>query len=141
MERLQAYKFELKTNERQRRELGRIGGCSRFVWNKALALQESRYASGEKKLGYADLCKLLTGWRADNETPWLADAPSQALQQTLKNLEAAYKNFFEKRADKPVFKKKGQSDSFRYPQGFKLDQSNSRIFLPKWAGCSTETAA
>ena len=53
------------------------------------------------------------------------------MQQSLKNLERAYKNFFEKRADFPRFKKKGHSDSFRYPQGIKLDQGNSRVFLPK----------
>lgn len=53
------------------------------------------------------------------------------MQQTLKDLERAYTNFFAKRADFPCFKKKVQSDSFRYPQGFKLDQGNSRIFLPK----------
>lgn len=40
-------------------------------------------------------------------------------------------SFFAKRADFPRFKRKSQSDSFRYPQGCKLDQSNSRIFLPK----------
>ena len=49
----------------------------------------------------------------------------------LKDLERAYKNFFAKRAAFPRFKKKGQSDSFRYPQGVKLDQGNSRLFLPK----------
>ncbi|MFN3786628.1 MAG: RNA-guided endonuclease InsQ/TnpB family protein, partial [Thiothrix sp.] len=55
------------------------------------------------------------------------------LQQTLKDLERAYANFFAKRADFPRFKKKGQSDSFRYPdpKQIKLDQGNSRIFLPK----------
>lgn len=49
----------------------------------------------------------------------------------LKDLERAYKNFFHKRAAFPRFKKRGQSDSFRYPQGVKLDQENSRISLPK----------
>ncbi|HJH23727.1 MAG TPA: transposase [Paenalcaligenes hominis] len=53
------------------------------------------------------------------------------MQQALKDLERAYKNFFAKRAAFPRFKKKGQSDRFRYPQGCKLDQENSRIFLPK----------
>ena len=53
------------------------------------------------------------------------------MQQTLKDLERAYSNFFAKRADFPRFKKKGCSDSFRYPQGCKLDQTNSRLFLPK----------
>uniref|UniRef100_UPI00237F97F3 RNA-guided endonuclease InsQ/TnpB family protein n=1 Tax=Escherichia coli TaxID=562 RepID=UPI00237F97F3 len=36
-----------------------------------------------------------------------------------------------KRAAFPRFKKRGQNDAFRYPQGVKLDQENSRIFLPK----------
>jgi len=53
------------------------------------------------------------------------------LQQALVNLDRAYKNFFEKRTDFPRFKKKGIGDSFLYPQGFKLDQQNNRIFLPK----------
>lgn len=65
------------------------------------------------------------------ETQWLKDAPSQPLQQSLKDLERAYKNFFQKRAAFPRFKKRGQNDAFRYPQGVKLDQENSRIFLPK----------
>jgi putative transposase len=56
-----------------------------------------------------------------------------ALQQSLKDLERAYANFFAKRADFPRFKKKGQWESFRYPdpKQFKLDQANSRVFLPK----------
>src|SRR5690606_18483836 len=63
----------------------------------------------------------------------MADAPAHPLQQALKDLERAYSNFFAKRADFPRFKKKGQGDSFRYPdpKQIKLDQGNSRIFLPK----------
>jgi len=136
MQRLQAYKFELKPNGEQQCLMRRFAGSCRFVFNKALALQKERHEQGEKKLGYAALCKRLTEWKAQPETPWLSDTPSQALQQALKNLERAYKNFFAKRADFPRFKKKGQSDSFRYPQGFRLDQPNNRIFLPKlgWIG-------
>lgn len=111
----------------------RFAGSCRFVFNQALALQKERYEQGEKKLGYAGLCKLLTEWRNSSETAWLADAPVHPLQQTLKDLERAYSNFFAKRADFPRFKKKGQSDSFRYPdpKQVKLDQANSRVFLPK----------
>ncbi|WP_267460181.1 RNA-guided endonuclease InsQ/TnpB family protein, partial [Xanthomonas euvesicatoria] len=67
------------------------------------------------------------------ETPWLCDAPIHPLQQKLKDLERAYTNFFAKRADFPRFKKKGQFDSFRYPdpKQIKLDQANSRVYLPK----------
>ena len=110
-----------------------FAGSCRFVFNKALALQKERYEQGEKKLGYFVLCKLLTEWRNSADTAWLADAPAHPLQQTLKDLERAYSNFFAKRADFPRFKKKGQHDRFRYPdpKQIKLDQGNSRLFLPK----------
>ena len=132
MLRLQAFKFELMPDGEQARDMRRFAGSCRFVFNKALAMQQERHAAGEKKLGYAGLCKALTEWKAAPTTPWLCDTPSQALQQALKDLERAYTNFFAKRADFPRFKKKGRSgDSFRYPQGFKLDQANDRVFLPK----------
>ena len=133
MQRLQAFKYELTPNGEQQRQMRRFAGSCRFVFNKALALQKERYEQGEKKLGYAGLCKLLTEWRNSAETAWLADAPVHPLQQTLKDLERAYSNFFAKRADFPRFKKKGRHDSFRYPdpKQIKLDQTNSRLFLPK----------
>ena len=133
MQRLQAFKYELMPTGVQQRQMRRFAGSCRFVFNKALALQEERHERGEKKLGYAGLCRELTAWRNGAETPWLADAPIHPLQQTLKDLERAYSNFFAKRADFPRFKKKGQSDRFRYPdpKQIKLDQGNSRIFLPK----------
>ena len=53
------------------------------------------------------------------------------LQQSLKDLESAFKNFFAKRADFPKFKRKGEKDRFRFPQGFKLEQQNNRVWLPK----------
>ena len=133
MQRLQAFKYELMPTGEQQRAMRRFAGSCRFVFNKALALQKERYEQGQKKLGYAGLCKELTNWRNGVETPWLAHAPVHPLQQTLKDLERAYTNFFAKRADFPRFKKKDQSDSFRYPdpKQIKLDQANSRVFLPK----------
>ncbi|EKP0306320.1 transposase [Aeromonas veronii] len=131
MQRLQAFKYELRPDGQQARQMRRFAGSCRFVFNKALALQKERHEQGEKKLSYADLCKHLVIWKGEQDTQWLSETPSQALQQTLKDLERAYSNFFAKRADFPRFKKKGCSDSFRYPQGCKLDQANSRLFLPK----------
>ena len=138
MERLQAYKFELRADGAQRRLMRRVAGSCRYVYNRALALQRERYERGQKKLGYAGLCKELTAWRNDPATRWLADAPVHPLQQALKNLEQAYRNFFEKRAALPKRKKRGFADSFRYPdpKQFRLDAPNQRIFLPKlgWIG-------
>lgn len=133
MQRRQAYKYELRPTGEQQRLMRRFAGSCRFVFNKALAAQRARYEQGEQKLGYAGLCKTLTGWRNDAATAWLSESPIHPLQQSLKDLERAYRNFFEKRADFPRMKKKGVSDSFRYPdpKQITLDQANNRIRLPK----------
>jgi putative transposase len=129
MLRLQAYKFELMPNGEQLRNLRQFAGSCRFVYNKGLALNVERYEKKEKRLGYAGLCALLPNWKMEHG--FLSDVPAQALQQSLKNLERAYTNFFQKRADFPKFKKKGQRESFRIPQGFEVDNQNGRIKVPK----------
>jgi putative transposase len=133
MQRLQAYKFELMPDGEQARDMRRFAGSCRFVYNKALAMQKENHAAGNKFIGFAGLCKALTGWRNGIDIPWLKDAPCHPLQQALKDLEKAYKNFFDKRPDFPSFKRKGSGDSFRYPdpKQLKLDAANDRIFLPK----------
>jgi putative transposase len=133
MKRLQAFRYELMPTGGQRRQIRSFAGSCRFVYNKALALQKELYNQGDKKLGYASLCRLLTEWRNSAQTPWLKDAPTHPLQQSLKDLERAYSNFFAGWTGFPRLKKKGRSESFRYPdtRQIKLDQPNCRIFLPK----------
>ena len=133
MQRRQAFKYELRPNGAQVRQLRQFAGSCRYVFNRALALQQDRYAQGEKHLSYAALCRMLTTWRHAEDTAWLSAAPSQALQQKLKDLDRAYAHFFAKRAKFPRRKKRGRRDSFRYPapKQIKLDQDNQRIFLPK----------
>ena len=109
----------------------RFAGACRFVFNRALARQNENHETGNKYIPYGKMASWLVEWKNATETQWLKDAQSQPLQQSLKDLERAYKNFFRKRAAFPRFKKRGQNDAFRYPQGVKLDQENSRIFLPK----------
>lgn len=131
MKRLQAFKFQLRPDGQQEREMRRFTGSCRFVFNRALALQNENHEAGNKFIPYTKMASWLVEWKNSPEIQWLKDAPSQPLQQSLKDLERAYKNFFQKRAAFPRFKKRGQNDAFRYPQGVKLDQNNSRIFLPK----------
>ncbi|MDY9199650.1 transposase, partial [Escherichia coli] len=131
MKRLQAFKFQLRQDGQQERQMRRFAGACRFVFNRALALQNENHEAGNKYIPYAKMASWLVEWKNATETQWLKDAPAQPLQQSLKDLERAYKNFFQKRAAFPRFKKRGQNDAFRYPQGVKLDQENSRIFLPK----------
>ncbi|MEH3174380.1 transposase [Enterobacter quasiroggenkampii] len=131
MKRLQAFKFQLRPDGQQERDMWRFAGACRFVFNRALALQNENYETGNKYIPYTKMAFWLTAWKADPETEWLKASPSQTLQQSLKDLERGYRNFFQKRAAFPRLKKRGKNDAFRYPQGVKLDQANSRISLPK----------
>ena len=133
MQRRQVFKYELMPNGETQRQLRRFAGSCRFVYNKALALQQVNHEAGKKFIGYVAMAKHLTAWRNGEETPWLKDTPVHPLQHALKDLDKAYQNFFAKRADFPRFKRKGSGNSFRYPdpKQIKLDQGNRRIFLPK----------
>lgn len=125
-----AFKFEIRPNGEQIRKIKQFCGCSRFVFNRALAWQNEQYEQNNSfKFSYTKIANLLPQWK--KELLWLKDCHSQVLQQSLKDLERAFKNFFQKRADFPKFKKKGVKESFRFPQGCKLEQKNNRLYLPK----------
>ena len=130
MQILKAFKFELMPNGAQIRRLKQFCGCSRFVFNRALAYRNEQYEADKSfKFSYNKIANLLPEWK--RELTWLKDCHSQVLQQALKDLESSFKNFFAKRSDFPKFKRKGEKDSFRFPQGCKLEQQNNRIYLPK----------
>ncbi len=130
---LQAFKYLLMPTGEQQRQMRRFAGSCRFVFNQALALQQANRDAGGAYIGYVAMAKHLTAWRNSSATAWLKEAPVHPLQHALKDLDKAYKHFFEKRADFPQFKHKARSNSFRYPdpKQIKLDQANGRVFLPK----------
>ena len=130
MQILKAFKFELMPNGAQVHKMKQFCGCSRFVFNRALAYQNEQYQKDNSfKFSYNKIANLLPEWK--HELTWLKDCHSQVLQQSTKDLDKAFENFFAKRANFPNFKCKGEQDSFRFPQGCKLEQENNRIYLPK----------
>ena len=131
MEKLRAWKYELSPDSRQEVLLRQAAGCCRFVYNHALALEKETYEAGGRHIGYCELCGILADWKKDEAMKFLRKAPSQPLQQALKDLDRAYGNFFEKRAGFPHFKAKGVHDAFRYPQGFWVDEVRNCVYLPK----------
>lgn len=129
-----AFKFRLSPTEPQTQKLIEFAGASRFVWNKALALNLFRLTHKQPLMWYQELDFWLKHWKKSDEYAFLKSAHSQCLQQTLKQLDRAFHDGFDKKQPlkrTPTFKKKGQKDSFTYPQGFKLEQKQSRVFLPK----------
>ena len=84
--------------------------------------------------GFAHNCKVLTRLKAKESYAYLNDYPSQALQQTLKNMDKAFQRFFKKEAGYPVFKKKARYKAIHFPQGYQLfPEVNGKgiIRLPK----------
>lgn len=133
MKRLQAYKFELMPNGEQRRQMSRFAGTCRYVYNRALAVQQESHKAEAGYVRYADMAKSLPLWKRNPDTVWLKESPSQALQQTLMDLDKGFQKFFKKQSGYPKFKKKGQHDSFRFPDAkkIKLEEDNQRVFLSK----------
>jgi putative transposase len=132
-----AYKFKLKTDVNIERKLNVFSGHARFAWNKVLAMCVSRLEQKQNIYWYNESAYWLTLWKQSEEYGFLKECHSQVLQQKLKDLEKAFKDCFDKKQPLkrlPRFKKKHQSNAFRYVQGFKFD--NRRVYLPKigWVG-------
>ena len=126
------FRFRLKPTPYIREAFLRAVGCSRFVWNRALALEKTRLEAGVGMMGYAEICAELVRWKKEDETSFLSEVPSQALQQTLKDLDRAIREGLTPENAKgfPRFKKKGRCrDAFRYPQGVQVQ--GRQILLPK----------
>jgi putative transposase len=126
---LTALKVRLYPNKEQQIALAQNFGCCRFVWNYYLSKSNTQYQASGKRLSYCDMAYDLTQLKKHKDFSWLKEASSSALQQSLKNLEAAFKNFFEHRAKFPKFKSKHKKQSLRYPAG--CSAKGNGIQLPK----------
>lgn len=130
---IRAHRFQLRLKSSSERQLRRIAGGLRWIWNQALAEHKRRHAAGEKFASYVDMCKWLTTQRHAPTTAWLSEGPIHPQQQVLKRLDEAYKRFFAKAGGFPSFKKRGQEPGIRFPdkKQFNLDAANGRIQVPK----------
>lgn len=129
-----AFKYRLKPTHRDRELFQLFAGARRWVFNHGLELRQKAYQTEGKTLSYYEQNNELTILKEHTETLWLQKIHSQIPQQALKDLDQAYKHFFRrvKKGEKPghpKFKKRGVRDSFRYPQGVKVE--GSQAYLPK----------
>lgn len=127
-----AFKFRLNVSKEKQAEFFNFAGCCRFVWNKAIRINRARLDGKQKIMRYQELDFWSKLWKSSEEYGFLKCCHSQILQQKLKDLDRAYSDGFDKNQPlkiMPRLKKKGQGDSFRYLQGFKLNGNN--VFLPK----------
>ncbi len=129
---LRGVKFRAYPTKEQENLINETFGCCRFIYNKGLAFRRDAYVSG-KKVGYVQTSAMLTELKQREDHDFLRNADSIALQQSLRDLDTGYKNFFNKTARYPRFKSKHSAfQSYRT-----INQSNNiriegkRIKLPK----------
>lgn len=129
------FKYRIYPNESQRDQIARTLGCCRFVYNRALDVKKTAYSETGKSIATNDLIKMIPAWKRDPETSWLAQVDSMALQQSIRDLDRAYKNFFRRvrEGGKPGFPKfksrRHARQSYRTNGGKVLDRNH--IALPK----------
>ena len=125
-------KFRAYPNKEQQNLINQTLGCCRLVYNKGLAMRNDAYSNGEK-VGYNQTSAMLTGLKKQAGFTFLKNVDSIALQQSLRDLERGFKNFFEKRARHPQFKSKHNNhQSYRtINQGGTIRIVGKYIKLPK----------
>ena len=107
-------RLRLYPNQNQAQSLAQNAGSARFVYNHFLDKKIEHYKRCGKSLSFAECCKQLTALKREKQFVWLNDCDSTALQQSLKNLDTAYKGFFKHGRGFPKFKSKHRSrESFR----------------------------
>jgi putative transposase len=124
------YRFRVNPTPVQAEQLYSMAGAKRFVFNWALGRRKDHYAEHGEGLSAKLLSSELTALKRAPDTEWLKSVDSQLLQQALKDVDRAYRSFFEKRSRFPRFKsRKRETPSFRIPQRVKV--VNGRVYLPK----------
>ena len=109
-----AYKYRLYPTDEQERILARTFGCARFVYNYFLHLRKQAHKHAQQSLTYHDTSALLTALKKQAEYAWLNEVSCVPTQQALRHLDRAFKNFFEGRAQYPVFKSRRGEQSAEY---------------------------
>jgi len=109
-----AFKYRFFPTDEQAEQLARTFGCARYVYNQALELRATAWRQEKKSIGYHETASKLTEWKKEPDRAFLSKVSSVVLQQSLRNLDTAFTNFFEKRAQYPKFKSRRDRQSARY---------------------------
>ncbi|MFF3623150.1 RNA-guided endonuclease InsQ/TnpB family protein [Streptomyces sp. NPDC002467] len=135
------YNYRVYPDASQRRRLAQAFGCARVVWNDCLRARREAYAAGMPYVTSSELSKVhVTQAKRTKERAWLADVSSVVLQQSFRDLEAAFKNFYDSIAGKrkgrrvgpPRFKsRKDARQSIRLSTNAFSLKPNGRVYVAK----------
>ena len=129
-----AFKYLLNPQKTEESLFNQFAGAKRWIFNRALAQRKEGWEKEKKSITLFAQNNELVLLKKQENLAWLANIHSQVLQQALNDVDRAFLNFFNGLRNKsnvgyPRFKCKGVRDSFRYPQGVRVN--DDRVFLPK----------
>ena len=132
---IKTYKYRIYPTNSQETTLENIFSMCRHLYNWSLNERIEAYQDEQKSVSYYDQSAGLPLLK--DERPWFSSVYAQTLQDVLKRVDKAFKNFFRRAKDKsikakgfPKFKKKGQWNSITYPQWNKHPSGDS-VKVPK----------
>lgn len=129
------YEFRVYPTEGQKAKLEKVFGCCRYVYNRALEYRSVSWKDKKERVNYSRTSAELTKWKREEDTKWLQDVSSVALQQSLRHLDSAFSGFFTKKSKYPVFKKKSNKQSAEFTKSaFKFskpDPNNPKLVVAK----------
>jgi putative transposase len=123
---LKAVKVRIYPTDKQKIQLSKDFGATRWLWNQSLSLMSQTYKETGKGVSAYDMKKRIPELKKEFE--WLKETYSQCLQQSILNLSQAFINFFEGRAKYPTFKSKFDRQSVQYPANVKLEGGDAIKF-------------
>ena len=125
------WNFRCYPTKKQRQVLAQTFGCTRFVYNRFLTERTNAFKDGQR-MNYNQSSAALTKLKQLPEYVWLNQVSSVPVQQSLRHLQTAFKNFFNKQTRYPTFKKKSGNQSAEYTSsGFKFEIGNQRLLIAK----------
>lgn len=126
-----AYRYRFYPTPDQVKNLNQTFGCVRYIYNRSLRYRQDAWYERQESISYPQSSSLLTAWKKEPERPWLNEVSCVPLQQSLRHLQTAYRNFFQGRAKCPNFKKKDGHQSAEYTtSAFKWDGQSLKLAKP-----------
>ena len=128
-----SYKFKILPNEEQKNHIDLCIKWSRFSWNYFLLQKTKQYKEKNKHDGYYENCKSLQILRNSGKFPEMQKVAALALYSSLKNLNQAYIQFFNKESQLPKYQTKRIKGSFKIRKGSKIvvkETGNSYLKIP-----------
>lgn len=111
---VKGYKFRIYPTDAQKKQLAKIFGSCRYVYNRLLAESKAAHQAHKEdpsknpkpSISGIGFCYFVTAWKHQEETSWLNENPSQVIQQPAHHLAEAYQRAFKSKKGFPCFKKR-----------------------------------